>query len=226
MSGSYLQTIQPQISIAANNAGISTDLYNAILKQEGGTSATGTFLTSSTGAYGPAQIEPYTAKAYGVAPSSLSDLQTNLNLGAKIVADNIKQYSGNIAAALAQYNGGTSQGKLVAAGQSPSNSQTQNYVTSIMNSLPGISTSDSFGNGTPGTQTIGIPGLADNVIGGTTGTIPGTASPALGQRPRKPSRQHRCRAPRSLSPAPQRRSRTSAMAPNTTYGSRRSAPSA
>lgn len=87
---------------------------------------------SEKGAAGVMQFIPATAKAYGIDPK---DPAQAIKGAGSYMADLIKQYGGNVAAAVAHYNGGSSQGQLVAAGQQPSYPETRAYLARVMNAL-------------------------------------------------------------------------------------------
>jgi len=87
---------------------------------------------SPKGAAGVMQFMPATARQYGVDPTNP---QQAIEGAGRYLVDLIKQYGGNVAAAVAHYNGGSSQGQLVAAGQQPSYPETRAYVARVMKSL-------------------------------------------------------------------------------------------
>jgi hypothetical protein len=84
---------------------------------------------SPKGAAGVMQFMPETAKAYGVDPT---DPPSAIRGAGRMMADLVKQYGGNVAAAVAHYNGGVSQGRLVAAGKEPSYPETRAYLARVL----------------------------------------------------------------------------------------------
>ena len=84
---------------------------------------------SKKGAAGVMQFMPETAKAYGVDPTNP---ESAIKGASRYMADLIKQYRGNVAAAVAHYNGGSTQGALVAAGKSPSYPETRAYLERVL----------------------------------------------------------------------------------------------
>lgn len=87
---------------------------------------------SPNGAKGIAQFIPDTGKAYGLlTDEDFFDADKSLEASAKYLSDLKNQYGGNWAAAVAHYNGGTSQGKLVASGAAPTKQETAEYVKKI-----------------------------------------------------------------------------------------------
>lgn len=99
---------------------------------------------SPKSARGVYQFIPSTWAAYGRNrdPANPHDAT---DAAAKYMADLLKQYRGNVTAALAHYNGGGRSGKAVLAGQ-PLNSETAAYVPralAVMQSTPEIPTSSS-----------------------------------------------------------------------------------
>lgn len=87
---------------------------------------------SPVGARGVAQFMPATAKAYNV---NADDPWDSLRGAAEYLGDSVKKY-GSIEAALAEYNGGPRQAKLVAAGQQPAAKETAKYVPEVLSRLP------------------------------------------------------------------------------------------
>ena len=62
---------------------------------------------SKTNCVGLGQINPKTAKRYGIDPNTLTDPSVNLDLSARIMKDNLVMTKGDYNGALAMYNGGT-----------------------------------------------------------------------------------------------------------------------
>jgi hypothetical protein len=84
---------------------------------------------SKKGAAGVMQFMPETAKAYGVDPTNP---ESAIRGAGRYLADLIKQYRGNVAAAVAHYNGGSTQGTLVAAGKEPTYPETRAYLERVL----------------------------------------------------------------------------------------------
>lgn len=85
-------------------------------------------------ARGVMQFIPETAKAYGV---DTNDQGSVIDGAGRMMRDLMKQYSGNVGAAIAHYNGGTEQGRLVAAGQEPQFPETRAYLQRVAGALGG-----------------------------------------------------------------------------------------
>lgn len=62
---------------------------------------------SKANCVGLGQINPKTAKRYGIDPNTLTDPSVNLDLSARIMKDNLVMTKGDYNGALAMYNGGT-----------------------------------------------------------------------------------------------------------------------
>lgn len=84
---------------------------------------------SKKGASGVMQFMPETAKAYGVDPTNP---ESAIRGAGRYLAELIKQYRGNVAAAVAHYNGGATQGTLVAAGKEPTYPETRAYLERVL----------------------------------------------------------------------------------------------
>lgn len=113
------------ISALEQSRGLPAGLLPAVMMQESGGNAG----ASSGKANGLMQFTPDTAKAYNVDVNNAAD---SLRGAADYLGDLVKQYGGNVQAALAHYNGGTSQGKLVASGATPTFGETAKYVPQVM----------------------------------------------------------------------------------------------
>lgn len=83
---------------------------------------------SSKGAKGVMQFIDATRKSYPHDP--LHPLES-IDAGARYLADLLRQYGGNVMAALAHYNGGRRQGKAVLAGQKPPAAETRKYLSNV-----------------------------------------------------------------------------------------------
>lgn len=85
--------------------------------------------TSSAGATG---IMQFTKKTMSLGfEHNPADPIESMNAAAKLLSQENKRMKGNWAATFAQYNGGTSQGKLVMAGKLPKFKETADYLEKI-----------------------------------------------------------------------------------------------
>lgn len=94
---------------------------------------------SPAGAIGLMQVMPKTAELYKVKKEDLKDINTNVELGLRILKDNIEQHGGNKIAAIIQYNGGSDAVKeFLKAGNDPSKlkEETKNYVEDVYANYP------------------------------------------------------------------------------------------
>lgn len=108
---------------AAQREGIPPEVLLAI-KNTGEKSAP--TATSPAGAQGVMQFMPETWKSYG--KGDPRDPIASIDAGAKYMADLIKQYDGDVRAAIAHYNGGGKAGEAVRAGKRPPAAETQKYL--------------------------------------------------------------------------------------------------
>lgn len=108
---------------AAQREGIPPEALLAI-KNVGEKS--GPTAVSPKGAKGVMQFMDDTWAAYG--KGDARDPVASIDAGAKFMKDLIKQYDGNVRAAIAHYNGGTKAGKAVAKGKAPPAKETQKYL--------------------------------------------------------------------------------------------------
>jgi soluble lytic murein transglycosylase-like protein len=113
------------ISAVAQAYGLSPDLVWAVVMTESGGNPGA---VSPTGAVGLMQLEPGTARALGV--SNPYSAKENLKGGVAYLAGLIREYHGNVAMALAAYNGGPG---AVASGRIPSGEE--GYVQTVMGYL-------------------------------------------------------------------------------------------
>lgn len=95
---------------------------------------------SKSGAMGVMQLMPYTAKSYGV--DDPFDAEQNINGGAKLLADLLEKYDGNVSLSVAAYNAGS--GAVDKYGGVPPYDQTVRYVEKINAVLDGALDNDSW----------------------------------------------------------------------------------
>ena len=115
---------------AASTYGVSEKILKAVAKQESDFNLTA---VSKAGAMGVMQLMPATAKELGVADPF--DAEQNIMGGAKLLAQNLKQFGGDLKLALAAYNAGP--GAVKKYDGIPPYKETQNYVKNIMADLEG-----------------------------------------------------------------------------------------
>lgn len=129
--GAKAEDASPQlyehISKVEEQYGLPAGLLTAI-KDKGEKS--GSNAVSPVGARGAFQFMPATWKQYG--NGDPSDPYASAEAAGRFFKDLLKQYNGNAAAAIAHYNGGNSQGRLVALGKEPSYTETRNYVRRVL----------------------------------------------------------------------------------------------
>lgn len=95
---------------------------------------------SKSGAMGVMQLMPYTAEAYGVADPF--DAKQNIEGGAKLLAELLDKYDGNVTLSAAAYNAGS--GAVSKYGGVPPYDQTVRYVQKLNDALGGLLTEDSW----------------------------------------------------------------------------------
>lgn len=108
---------------AAQREGIPPELLLAI-KNAGERS--GSKAVSTAGAKGVMQFMDSTWAAYG--KGDPRDPAASIDAGARYMKDLLKQYDGNMQAALAHYNGGTKAGDAVMRGEPPPAKETRDYL--------------------------------------------------------------------------------------------------
>ena len=112
------------INDAAKKYGVDPTLIQAMVKQE---SAGDPNAVSKKNAHGLLQLEPITAKQYGV--TNIYDPAQNIEAGVHYMADLLKEYDGDEAKALAAYNAGPTA--VHKYGGVPPYDETQKYVKKI-----------------------------------------------------------------------------------------------
>lgn len=126
-SGTVFQMSESMDAIfqeAANTYGVSVNLLKAVGMAE---SNFNQYAQSGAGAQGVMQLMPATAAGLGV--TDPFDARQNIMGGAKLLAQNLSMYGGNIDLALAAYNAGP--GNVAAYGGVPPFAETQNYVVKV-----------------------------------------------------------------------------------------------
>lgn len=95
---------QPVLGEAGEKAGINPLLLATLAKQESGFNPAAT--NTSSGAAGPFQFMPGTARMYGL--KDIRDPQASANATARMIVDNLKRFGGDTKKALMAHFGGSS----------------------------------------------------------------------------------------------------------------------
>jgi hypothetical protein len=116
------------VSQAAQEFGVPEALVYAVMTQESGGNQSA---VSSAGARGLMQLMPGTAKGLGVDPD---DPHQNIRGGVKYLGNLLKEYDGNMGAALAHYNGGGRNAKAYMGDKKagPMAGETAKYVPAVL----------------------------------------------------------------------------------------------
>lgn len=119
------ENLEEYFKEASETYGVDINLLKSIARQESNFNPSA---TSSAGAMGVMQLMPSTAKGLGV--TNAYDAQQNIMGGAKLMAQNLKKYNGDVSLALAAYNAGG--GNVDKYGGIPPFKETQNYVKKVL----------------------------------------------------------------------------------------------
>lgn len=84
--------------------------------------------TSSSGAMGVMQLMPSTSKSLGI--TDAYNAYDNIMGGAKVIAEHLANYNGDVSLALAAYNAGS--GNVAKYGGVPPFTETQNYIKKVL----------------------------------------------------------------------------------------------
>ena len=119
------ENLEEYFKEASETYGVDINLLKAIARQESNFNPSA---TSSAGAMGVMQLMPSTAKGLGV--TNAYDAQENIMGGAKLMAQNLKKYNGDVSLVLSAYNAGS--GNVDKYGGIPPFKETQNYVKKVL----------------------------------------------------------------------------------------------
>ncbi len=125
---SYSTVFDEHIAVAARSRGVDPLLLHAVIRQESNYRQR---VVSRAGARGLMQVMPATGRMLGVANSDdLFDSQTNINAGARLIAQLWQTFDGDIDLVLAAYNAG--EGAVRKHGMRiPPYRETQDYVAKV-----------------------------------------------------------------------------------------------
>ncbi|TNF55900.1 MAG: lytic transglycosylase domain-containing protein [Burkholderiales bacterium] len=129
------KAVRPHLRSAAREHAVDYDLLKAVIATESGFNARA---VSHRGAVGLMQLMPSTAAELGVQASAsqtlaerLTDPRTNVQAGARYLAQQLVRFDGRLELALAAYNAGA--GAVLRAGRRvPDFPETQQYVRKVL----------------------------------------------------------------------------------------------
>lgn len=129
------KAVRPHLRSAAREHAVDYDLLKAVIATESGFNARA---VSHRGAVGLMQLMPSTAAELGVQASAsqtlaerLTDPRTNVQAGARYLAQQLARFDGRLELALAAYNAGA--GAVLRAGRRvPDFPETQQYVRKVL----------------------------------------------------------------------------------------------
>ncbi len=124
-TGACTPELDAYFAEAAARYNVDVNLLKAIAKAESGYDPSA---TSGAGAMGIMQLMPDTAAGLGIADAY--NPYDNIMGGAKVIADYIQQYSGDLSMALAAYNAGP--GNVEKYNGVPPFDETKNYVKKVL----------------------------------------------------------------------------------------------
>ncbi|MBF0183622.1 MAG: lytic transglycosylase domain-containing protein [Magnetococcales bacterium] len=114
------------VQAAARQTGINRALLQSIIRAE---SNFDPYAISAKGAVGLMQLMPETARHYGV--TDMTDPETNVQGGARFLADLLRQFNNNLEISLAAYNAGPST-VMRYGGIIPPYPETRQYVERVL----------------------------------------------------------------------------------------------
>lgn len=130
--------VESEIERAARAHGLDPRLLRAVVKTE---SAFNHKAVSRVGARGLGQVMPFHVSTCGLrSVESLFDPVHNLQCSARILAENLRTFNGNIRDAVAAYNAGPTRiGKWIKAGRRPEMlpAETRAYVPTVLARMTG-----------------------------------------------------------------------------------------
>lgn len=120
---------------AEKQYGLPTGVLNALKYAERTPpKASGRRTESPKGAKGIMQFMDSTRELQGgIFNHNVNDPLASIDAAAKYMVKAIKQYDGNVLAAVADYNGGPRQAKAVLKGEDPPAAETQKYLQNVRN---------------------------------------------------------------------------------------------
>ena len=146
-------TYAPLIDQAAARYGVEPSLLAGLIQQESGFDPSA---RSGAGALGLTQLMPGTAASLGVAEPL--DPAQSIEGGARYLAQQLAQFGGNTADALAAYNAGP--GAVQQYGGVPPYAETQQYVADVLGNAAAFRQSGELGSVSPALSGASVQGAA------------------------------------------------------------------